>query len=126
MAISFEQGHLVLGRLRGAPVRVHWSAPIGAFVLGRLRYVPWFWLAFLVLVMVHELGHALMVRGARAASARSTAPSLPRGKTPAVSSRTRSAATLSWASASKASASATSAGGARGSAKAAAMRRAIA
>jgi stage IV sporulation protein FB len=62
MAIAFRGGYLETGSIWGAPVRFHWSIPIGAFVLGRFRFAPWFWLAFLVLVMIHELGHAAMVR----------------------------------------------------------------
>jgi hypothetical protein len=66
MAIGFQNGYLHVGRLAGAPIRLHWSIPIGALVLGRFRFVPWFWVSFLVLVLVHEAGHALMVRAARA------------------------------------------------------------
>jgi Zn-dependent protease len=66
MALALHRGYLHIGRVLGAPVRLHWSIPIGAFVLGRFRFVPWYWAAFLVLVLVHELGHAAMVWGARA------------------------------------------------------------
>jgi hypothetical protein len=66
MALEFEHGYLYVGRLRGAPIRLHWSIPIGAVVLGRLQFVPWFWAAFLILVLIHEVGHALFVWAARA------------------------------------------------------------
>jgi Zn-dependent protease len=66
MALAFEQGYLRVGRLRGAPVRLHWSIPIGAVVLGRFQFVPWFWASFLVLVLIHELGHAAFVWAAPA------------------------------------------------------------
>ena len=59
--MTFDGGYLTLGRWRGAPVRVHWSAPVGAFFFGQLRFVPGFWLAFVGLILAHELGHALMV-----------------------------------------------------------------
>lgn len=59
--MTFDRGYLTLGRLRGAPVRVHWTAPVGAFFFGQLRFVPGFWLAFVGLILAHELGHALMV-----------------------------------------------------------------
>jgi len=36
--------------------------PIGAFVFGGMTFSPVFWLAFLVIILVHELGHALFVR----------------------------------------------------------------
>jgi hypothetical protein len=66
MALAFEHGYLEVGRLRGAPIRLHWSIPIGAVVLGRFQFVPWFWASFLVLVLIHEAGHAAFVWGARA------------------------------------------------------------
>jgi len=55
-------GWLTLGRWRGAPVRAHWTLPIGALVFGQGRFVPGFWLGYFLLVLVHELGHALLVR----------------------------------------------------------------
>jgi Zn-dependent protease len=58
-------GYLTIGRWRGAPVRLHWTLPIGALVFGQGRFVPGFWLGFFLLVFVHELGHALLVRRCR-------------------------------------------------------------
>jgi len=55
-------GWLSIGRLRGAPVRLHWTIPIGAFVFGGFAVRPGFWLAFLIVILVHELGHAAVVR----------------------------------------------------------------
>ncbi len=55
-------GWLHVGSYRGAPVRIHWSTPIGAFVLTGLAFVPGAWVGFLLLVLVHELGHAVLVR----------------------------------------------------------------
>jgi Zn-dependent protease len=57
----FSRGHLTLGRFRGAPVRVHWSAPIAMLVFTRFRFAPGAWLGFVLLVLAHELGHAAMV-----------------------------------------------------------------
>jgi stage IV sporulation protein FB len=54
-------GWWTLGRLRGAPIRLHWSLPIGAFVWGHFQFVPAFWLGFAALILIHELGHALLV-----------------------------------------------------------------
>lgn len=60
----------MLGRFRGAPIRVHWTAPLVAVVFGRFAFVPAFWAAFLGVILIHELGHALVVRwcGARVTS----------------------------------------------------------
>jgi stage IV sporulation protein FB len=58
-------GYLVLGRWGGAPVRVHWTLPLGALFFSQLRFVPGFWLGFFLLTLVHELGHAVVVRRQR-------------------------------------------------------------
>lgn len=57
-----HDGYWVLGRWKGAPVRIHWSAPLGAVVFGRFEFVPAFWFGYLVLILLHELGHLLAVR----------------------------------------------------------------
>ncbi len=55
---------LTIGRLRGAPVRLHWSVPLGVLVFTRFRLAPGAWLAFVIVLLAHELGHALaVVRG---------------------------------------------------------------
>lgn len=61
-----EQGYLLLGRIRLIPIRIHWTAPLGAFLFGRFEIVPAFWVAFLALILIHELGHAVAVRLSRA------------------------------------------------------------
>jgi Zn-dependent protease len=60
-------GYFRVGRLAGVDLRLHWSVPVGALVFGSLRFEPVLWLAFLALIVVHDLGHALLVRavGAR-------------------------------------------------------------
>jgi Zn-dependent protease len=58
----FDRGFWQIGRLWGAPLRVHWSTAIGALLFGGLRLAPAFWVGFFALVLVHELGHALLVR----------------------------------------------------------------
>ncbi len=60
--MTFSQGHANLGSIRGAPIRIHWSVPIGAFVFCGFALVPGAWLAFLLLIVCHELGHAFFVR----------------------------------------------------------------
>ena len=58
----FRTGYLTVARVRGIPIRLHWSIPIGAFVFGRFAFVPGFWLGFFLLVLLHELGHAVLVQ----------------------------------------------------------------
>lgn len=55
-------GYFRVGRLAGVDLRLHWSVPVGALVFGSLRFEPILWLAFLVVILVHDLGHALLVR----------------------------------------------------------------
>ena len=55
-------GYLTLARWHSASIRVHWTLPIGAFVFGQGRLAPGFWLGFVLLVLGHEIGHAVLVR----------------------------------------------------------------
>ena len=57
----FETGYLQVAKLGGAPVRIHWSVAVGAVMFVGLRFAPAAWLAFALLVLVHELGHAAAV-----------------------------------------------------------------
>lgn len=58
----FRTGYLTLLRWRGVPLKLHWTIPVGAVLLGRFAFVPGFWVGFFFLVLAHELGHALVVR----------------------------------------------------------------
>jgi hypothetical protein len=57
-----QGGYFTLGQWRGIPIRMHWVTPLGAFLFTRFEFVPVIWLGFAVIVLVHEFGHALMVR----------------------------------------------------------------
>ncbi len=50
-----------LGRYRGAPVRLHASLILGALFFSRGQFEPGAWLGFALMILVHELGHALLV-----------------------------------------------------------------
>ena len=54
-----------MGSLRGIPIRLHWSIPLGCILLSGIRFAPAFWVAFFLLVFAHEIGHAVVVRGFR-------------------------------------------------------------
>lgn len=60
--MTFAAGYLHAGHYRDAPLRLHWSLPIGMFVFTRFAVAPVAWLAFLALVLTHEAGHAALVR----------------------------------------------------------------
>ena len=64
-----SHGWWTLGKVRGAPIRVHWTLLLGALIWSRvwsdfwsrLPSLPAYWLAFALLILIHELGHALLV-----------------------------------------------------------------
>jgi Zn-dependent protease len=58
----FQSGYWLLARWRGAPIKLHWSIVLGLLVFGGLRWSPGFFVAYPCLVLVHELGHAALVR----------------------------------------------------------------
>jgi len=42
-------------------VRFHWTVLIGALVFSRFQLAPGAWLGFVLLVLIHEIGHAFLV-----------------------------------------------------------------
>jgi Zn-dependent protease len=52
---------LTIGRYGEAPIRLHWTLPLGALVMSRFQFVPGYWLGFVLLILLHEWGHALLV-----------------------------------------------------------------
>ena len=60
-ARMFDSGFLTIGRIGRARVRVHWSTPIGVILFTGLRFAPGAWLGFVLVILIHELGHAAMV-----------------------------------------------------------------
>jgi stage IV sporulation protein FB len=55
-----SRGYLTLGRIYGADVRLHWSILVGMLVLTRFHIAPGAWLGFLLVLLLHELGHAFL------------------------------------------------------------------
>jgi stage IV sporulation protein FB len=56
-----ERGYLTLFRVRGVPLRAHWTLPIGALLFSGGRFAPGTWLGVLAIILLHELGHAFVV-----------------------------------------------------------------
>ncbi len=52
------RGAITVLRYRGVPIRVHWSLPLVALLMGGLRFAPGAWIAWILVVMLHEMGHA--------------------------------------------------------------------
>lgn len=59
---SHGRGCVTIARIWRAPVRVHWSVAVGLLLFGGLQ--PGAWVGFLVVILAHEVGHAVLVRGA--------------------------------------------------------------
>ena len=60
MSVSLNRGYLQVGRFRGAPVRLHWTILVGAAVMTRLHFVPGSWIGVFLILLAHEIGHALL------------------------------------------------------------------
>lgn len=54
-----------IGRIAGTPVRLHWSVLLGAVIFSGFRLAPGAWLGFVLVILVHELGHMAVVKLAR-------------------------------------------------------------
>lgn len=54
-----DRGFWTIARWRGVPIRLHWTLIVGAVYFGRLN--PAAWVAFALLILIHEIGHALIV-----------------------------------------------------------------
>src|SRR5688572_26546869 len=55
-------GYLQLFRLKGIAVRAHWSLPVLPLLLTGGQFLPGVWVGVLLVIFLHELGHALFVR----------------------------------------------------------------
>lgn len=62
MSFELNGGYLTVGRFRGAPVRVHVATPIGFWFFCGFSFAPIAWTAFFLLILAHEIGHALLVK----------------------------------------------------------------
>lgn len=66
----FETGYLTVLRWKGTPIRVHWTTPLGMLLFSRFTFAPGIWLGYLLIIGLHEMGHAFLSRrmGLRALS----------------------------------------------------------
>ncbi len=51
--------HFAIARV---PIRIHFSAPLGAIFFSQFQWMPGYWLGFIVLILMHELGHAAIAK----------------------------------------------------------------
>src|SRR5690606_38943391 len=66
-----ERGYFTLFSVCGVPVRAHWTLPLGALLLSGGRMAPGLWLGVLLVIALHEAGHALLVHRYRLVNLRS-------------------------------------------------------
>lgn len=58
----FSRGFVTLFRIKGVPIRVHWTVPLVPLLFSGLRFAPGLWVGVLAVILLHELGHAFIVR----------------------------------------------------------------
>lgn len=56
-----SRGWWTLGSFKGAPIRLHFTIVLGALFWSHFALKPLMWLGFVGLILIHELGHALIV-----------------------------------------------------------------
>jgi peptidase M50B-like protein len=57
-----DKGFYRVARPFGVALLVHWSLPVGALLAGGFDFRPLAWAVFVLLVLIHDAGHALMAR----------------------------------------------------------------
>jgi stage IV sporulation protein FB len=58
----FDRGYVTLGRYRGAPIKLHWTIVLGLLWVSGLSFAPGAWAAYLLVILLHEMGHAFLAR----------------------------------------------------------------
>jgi Zn-dependent protease len=58
----FGRGFTTLFTLWDIPVRAHFTILLGFLFISGLRFAPGAWLAYFLIVVIHELGHAFFAR----------------------------------------------------------------
>lgn len=58
----FERGYITAARFRGAPIKLHWSLILGLLWVSGLAFLPGAWAGYVLVVLLHELGHAFLAR----------------------------------------------------------------
>lgn len=58
----FERGYITVARFRGAPIKLHWSLAVGLLWVSGLSFLPGAWAGYVLVVLLHEMGHAFLAR----------------------------------------------------------------
>ncbi len=59
-----DRGYWTVMRVRGVPIRLHWTLPLGALLFSGGRIAPGLWLGIFLVIALHEAGHAALVHRA--------------------------------------------------------------
>lgn len=57
-----DRGYVTLGSYRGTPIRLHWSVVLGLLFVSGLHFAPGAWAGYLLVILLHEMGHAFLAR----------------------------------------------------------------
>ena len=60
--MEFVKGSIILGRWNGAPIRIHWTVLLSGLIFGGSKFLPVYWMSFIVIILIHEAGHAFVIR----------------------------------------------------------------
>ena len=58
----FDRGYVTLGRYRGTPIKLHWTIVLGLLWVSGFTLLPGAWAAYLLVILLHEMGHAFLAR----------------------------------------------------------------
>ena len=61
-AHMLRSGYVQIASFRGIPIRAHWTMPILCLLWSGLRFAPGAWIGAVLVVLLHELGHAYLAR----------------------------------------------------------------
>ncbi len=58
----FDRGYVTVARYHGVPIKLHWSLILGLLWVSGLSFLPGAWAAYVLVVLLHEMGHAFLAR----------------------------------------------------------------
>jgi Zn-dependent protease len=58
----FDRGYITVARYRGAPIKLHWSLLLGLLWVSGLAFLPGAWAGYVLVILLHEMGHAYLAR----------------------------------------------------------------
>lgn len=58
----FDRGYITVARYRGTPIKLHWTLIVGLLWVSGLSFLPGAWAAYVLVVLLHEMGHAFLAR----------------------------------------------------------------